>query len=205
MSLTQERPSRQAKSPKPQWKRWRDGELTQRCGAHGCYCLFTIRDLRYGAGKHFGEHPEHQYAPCGHSYTFYTATPVEPATGNPALFEIRLPWGEMVFLFADSAGRPWICRDDEFRTLAGWERDFAPQLRARMVEAVSAWLVSDKAFEMWANSDPRFVAAEAAVTRWRTDLEPETAAKEWGEALTEWEGIVNATDAALAKANGGQA
>lgn len=53
------------------------------CGA--CRALFLGRELRPGTGRAQFEHPEHLYAPCGCSQTWFGCTAAEvepePATG----------------------------------------------------------------------------------------------------------------------------
>jgi hypothetical protein len=51
------------------------------------YCRqpYHVRMVYPGRGRHLGEHPEHRYAPCGHSQDWFGSTAVyvepEPPTG----------------------------------------------------------------------------------------------------------------------------
>lgn len=53
------------------------------CGA--CGALYHVGALRPGRGRHLDEHPEHRYAPCGHSQDWHGWAPAyvepEPPTG----------------------------------------------------------------------------------------------------------------------------
>jgi hypothetical protein len=53
------------------------------CGA--CGQLYRRRQLRAGRGRHLGEHPDHEYAPCGHSQTWFGRRPVRACAhcGDP--------------------------------------------------------------------------------------------------------------------------
>jgi hypothetical protein len=53
------------------------------CG--GCGAVYHRTATRRGRGRHLGEHPEHDYAPCGCSQTWFGCTPAhvepDPCTG----------------------------------------------------------------------------------------------------------------------------
>jgi hypothetical protein len=53
------------------------------CGK--CGALYHVNHAYDGRGRHLGEHPEHEYAPCGHSQTWFGRRPVyiepEPPSG----------------------------------------------------------------------------------------------------------------------------
>ncbi len=42
----------------------------------GCGRLFRLDQLQWGRGRHLGQHPEHQYAPCGDSVTWWGKIPL---------------------------------------------------------------------------------------------------------------------------------
>lgn len=43
----------------------------EHCACGKCGRIYPRHALLAGRGRHLGEHPEHEYAPCGHSQTWY--------------------------------------------------------------------------------------------------------------------------------------
>ena len=48
-----------------------------------CGAVYHRRARYRGRGRHLGEHPEHEYAPCGHSQTWFGARAHFPAPPAP--------------------------------------------------------------------------------------------------------------------------
>lgn len=75
--------------------------------ACGC-CEKVITETHWGRGKPHGEHPDHRYAQCGHSLTWFPATIVQESP--PQLYPA--PWrliSELdkpgLYQLADATGR----------------------------------------------------------------------------------------------------
>lgn len=57
-------------------------------GCGGCARLFHSLELYAGRGKHLGEHPDHQFAPCGCDVSYSGSSPVAvaaPAARNEVM------------------------------------------------------------------------------------------------------------------------
>lgn len=76
------------------------------CG--GCGLLYHVQELRSGRGRHLGEHPEHRYAPCGHSQDWHGWEPAEVEPDPPFGLEFFDPEPDLDGLAVASDADPFL-------------------------------------------------------------------------------------------------